>query len=156
MASPRRAEMCLKQCVLRMFYRIRMIFAAIRLTRSKARSIPSECLLKSLLRMGLGTIFWSLLGRLGSEKNDENIVFYERFAIFGRIWLQHGTFVVQWFGKHFHSIFCRFSVAPGVQKRVKNHVFYEVFVICGRMRKYLEQVAARRVLKAFWSVFCSV
>ena len=38
------------------------------------------------------------------KKNDENNIIYERFAIFGRIWLQHGTFVVQWLGRHFHTI----------------------------------------------------
>ena len=92
---PEGAKISLNLCVLRVFCRIWTVFEAIEPTRSKTRSIPSDNLLKSLLRMGPGTIFGSLLGSLGYEKTDENCVFYECFAIYRPIWTQLGTIVVQ-------------------------------------------------------------
>ena len=109
--------MCLKLCVLRMFWRTWTMFAAIEPTRSKTRSIPNDGVLESLLRIGLGMIFESILNGLGSEKTDENHVFFACFAIFHTIWSQLGTFVVEWFGRYVNVIFQSFLVALEAQKK---------------------------------------
>ena len=136
-----------------MFCRIQMIFTAIRLTGSKTRSIPSDGLLKSMLRMSLRLVFLRILGRLGSDKTNENLVFYECFAIFARIWLQHGRFVVQWLRRHFQTIFLLFFDRSGGSENGLKPCVLPIFCDFRSYLKILETSCSKKALECVFNRF---